>query len=142
MNRAKANRDLDRVWQLMAGLVMDSRGDWRRKVAEVTGLPFTRVRALWRLAEGERTLAELAASMGTDAPAATVIVNDLEERGLVERRVHPDDRRARLVSITAAGKKLLHAASAVTDRAPQSIAKLGAADVKELLRILGPLARK
>jgi len=30
----------------------------------------------------------------------------------------------------------------VTDRAPQSIAKLGAADVKELLRILGPLARK
>jgi DNA-binding MarR family transcriptional regulator len=140
--RAAGARDLDRAWQIVVGLVMDSRGDWRRKVADATGLPFTRFRALRRLADSPLMLSELAYEMGSDAPAATVIVNDLEKKGLVRRRSHPDDRRAKIVSLTAAGKRALSVARSVTDRAPDALAALPPQDVADLLRILEPLARR
>jgi DNA-binding MarR family transcriptional regulator len=127
--------EIDRAWQAIVTLVMDTRGDWRRKVAEATGLPFTRVRALRRLAGGPLTLRALAESLGTDAPAATVAVNDLERRGLVTRCEHPDDRRAKLVSLTAAGRATLRAGKRVSDRAPPPLASLSPEDAKTLARI-------
>ena len=33
--------DVDRVWQSIVTLVMDSRGGWRKMVSEATGLPFS-----------------------------------------------------------------------------------------------------
>ena len=65
----------ERTWRLLVERVMETRGEWRRKVVEATGLPFSRVRALWRLEHGPRTLAELAQQMGADAPATTVLVD-------------------------------------------------------------------
>ena len=127
--------EVDRVWQSVVALVMDTRGDWRRKVSEATGLPFGRTRALRRLAAGPVTLRALAESMGVDAPAATVAVNDLEERGLVTRCEHPEDRRAKLVSLTAAGRATLRAEKNVSDHAPEPLASLSREDVKTLARI-------
>jgi DNA-binding MarR family transcriptional regulator len=134
--------EVDRVWLTMVGLVMDSRGDWRRNVAEATGLPFSRVRALRRLDARPLTLVELAEAMGSDAPAATVAVNDLERRGLVERGPHPDNRRAKLVSLTAAGRRTLGAARRVTDHAPEGFAALSTKDVGDLARILERFAKR
>src|SRR5437660_12224509 len=37
----------------------------------------------------------------------SVAVDRLEQRGLVERRPDPEDRRARVVHLTAAGRKLI-----------------------------------
>jgi DNA-binding MarR family transcriptional regulator len=121
---------------MLVTLVMDSRGDWRRKVSEVTGLPFSRVRALKRLVGDPITLSELADLMSTDAPAATVVVNDLERRGLVERRPHPQNRRAKLVSLTPAGKRVVERLRSVSDHAPAALAELPAAELAELQRIL------
>jgi DNA-binding MarR family transcriptional regulator len=121
---------------------MDTRGDWRRKVAEATGLPFTRVRALRRLSDGPLTLRDLAHSLGSDAPAATVAVNDLERRGLVARRAHPDDRRSKMVSLTTAGRAALRAARSVTDPVPEALATLPPEDVAALRRIFEGLGRR
>src|SRR5580698_6140652 len=126
---------IDQVWQAIVGLVMDTRGDWRRKVAEATGLPFTRTRALRRLAGGPLTLRELAASLGTDAPAATVALNDVEERGLAARGQRPAVRRAKLVSLTAAGRAAMRAERSVSDPVPEPLASLSRGDVKALVRI-------
>ncbi|MDB5976257.1 MAG: MarR family transcriptional regulator, partial [Nevskia sp.] len=71
----KTGNEADRIWQQLVTLVMDSRGDWRRQVIELTGLPFSRVRALRRLVDAPLTLVDLAYAMSTDAPAATVAVN-------------------------------------------------------------------
>ncbi len=46
---------------------------------------------------------ELAAREGVTQPAATMLVNRLAERGWVQRAADPDDGRASLVSLTAAG---------------------------------------
>ena len=129
----------DRAWQRLVAFVMDTRGDWRRKVMDATGLPFSRVRALRRLGSAPRTLRDLAESMGTDAPAATVIVNDLEARELVRRDAHPQDRRAKVVSLTDGGKRVLRLAHAVKERAPASFDGLDARDIADLSRIVGKL---
>jgi DNA-binding MarR family transcriptional regulator len=129
--------EVDRIWQILVALVMDSRGDWRRSAMEVTGLPFSRVRALRRVANGPLALRELAEAMTIDAPAATVIVNDLEERGLVRRRSHATDRRTKIVSVTAAGKRLADAVNQIDERAPEPLASLSAHDVATLSRIFG-----
>jgi len=127
--------EIDRIWQILVALVMDSRGDWRRSAMEVTCLPFSRVRALRRVANEPLALRELAEAMTIDAPAATVIVNDLEERGLVRRRSHATDRRAKIVSVTAAGKRLVDAVNQIAEHAPEPLASLSAEDVTTLSRI-------
>ena len=104
MTRASKN-DRDRTWQQLVALVMDSRWDWRRKMSDAAGLPFSRVRALDRLTRGPLTLRALADPIGTDAPAATVLVNDLEERGFVVRELNPEDKRAKFVSLTPEGRR-------------------------------------
>jgi DNA-binding MarR family transcriptional regulator len=133
--------DVDRVWQAIVTLVMDSRGDWRRRVSEATGLPFTQVRALKRLSGGPLTLSELASALDSDAPAATVAVNGLEKRGLVERRALGDDRRVKTVSLTPDGKKVLRQAKALVEQAPENLRSLSDSEVAVLQRILARFGR-
>jgi len=118
---------------------METRGEWRRQVAQATGLPFSRVRALWRLERGARTLSELAADMGTDAPAATVVINALEQRGLVKRAQHPTDRRAKQVSLTAAGRRMVDVVEKITDCPPGALECLPTEELARLRRTLQKL---
>lgn len=133
--KTDAQKDAEQIWQALVNLVMETRGDWKRKVTEATGLPFSRVRALKRLKQGPRMLSELAEAMGTDAPAATVIINDLEARGLVERQSHPENRRAKLVSLTEKGRQVIAAAQRVPDAPPAALAALPADELAALQRI-------
>jgi DNA-binding MarR family transcriptional regulator len=131
--------DRDRAWQRLVAFVMDGRWDWRRKMADAAGLPFSRVRALDRLRRGPLTLRGLAEVIGTDPPATTVIVNDLEARGLVVRESHPDDKRAKVVTLTAEGRRVMRSAHAVTEKAPSTFDTLSDKDVADLIRIVARL---
>jgi len=127
--------ELERAWHTFVTLVMDTRGDYRRNASAATGLPFSRLRALKRIGKTPLTLRALADAMSTDAPAATVIVNDLEERGLVRREVNPDDKRAKTVSVTPEGKRVLRALATVPDPVPSSFAALDDQDVAKLVQV-------
>ena len=59
--------------------------------------------------EGEE-FAEIAARLGIARSTATELVRRVEEAGLVERRLHPHDRRALIVALTALGAERLEAA--------------------------------
>lgn len=137
MRRSEA----EQAWRLLVELVMETRSEWRRKVAAATGLPFSRARALWRLERGPRTLAELAYDLGTDAPAATVLINALESRGLVKRNAHPTDRRAKQVSLTGAGRRVLALVEKITDEPPPALEHLASSELADLRRTLGKLIR-
>jgi DNA-binding MarR family transcriptional regulator len=140
--RATGGSEADHLWQMMVGLVWETRGEWRRKVSEVTGLPFSRVRVLWRLVDAPVTLKQLSDMTGYDAPATTVAVNDLEDRGLVQRQPHPDNRRAKLVSLTTAGRKLIDLMHrTVRDDAPPAVQQLSDTDLAHLRRILEKIQR-
>lgn len=130
----------DELWRRLVRLVRDHRDDSRREVRDTTGLPPGRVRVLRWLTDGALTLSELAEAIGSDAPATTVVVNDLEERGLVVREPHPTNRRAKLVSLTPAGRALAVRARKVIERAPAELADISAADLAALARIIDALS--
>lgn len=58
-------------------------------------------------AEPGRSQQALSAQLGMLPSRVVVYVDDLEERGYVERRRNPDDRRLHALYLTAAGKRLM-----------------------------------
>ncbi|MDH6198379.1 DNA-binding MarR family transcriptional regulator [Mycobacterium frederiksbergense] len=132
----------DEVWSALTALVFDHRDAWRRAVIDQTGLPFSRVRVLKRLAREPLTVKQLAYAATVDAPAATVAVNDLEERGLVVREIDPANRRCKLVSLTEAGRALLAHIDRIDDPAPDQLAALSPADLEALRAILAKVAAR
>jgi DNA-binding MarR family transcriptional regulator len=130
----------DEVWRTMAAVVFDNRDAWRRDVIETTGLPFSRVRVLRRLARRPMTAKEIAEAATMDAPATSVAINDLEDRGLVVREAHPTNRRCKVVSLTDAGRRVVASIDGLEDPAPRPFAALSPAELKTLEEILAKLA--
>ena len=122
------------VWLLMSDLVLDN--ERRREVTDELGVSFARARAVRRVARKPMSMGELAASLGIDPPNATVIVDDLESQGLVRRRPHPTDRRAKVVEATRKGKALARRADMILATPPPALDDLEAGDLEALRRIL------
>ena len=122
------------VWLLMTDVVLDNTR--RREVADALGMSFGRTRAIRRLSRRPMSMRELAEAMGIDPPNATVLVSDLEAQGLVRRRPHPTDGRAKLVEATRKGKALARRADAILATPPPALSALGRDDLETLRRIL------
>jgi MarR family transcriptional regulator, organic hydroperoxide resistance regulator len=76
-----------------------------RERAVKLGLTAAQATALRELT-GPMTMSELADRMDCEPSNATVVVDRLEGRGLLERRPHPSDRRAKQLVLTPAGTEL------------------------------------
>jgi DNA-binding MarR family transcriptional regulator len=110
----------------------------RGELAEALGfrLGGGRGKILFQLRDGPVTLGQLAEANGVDAPYATLIVDKLEAHGLVERRPHPDDRRRKLVALTATGHNAIATADAILLRPPAAIRNLPDDDLGQLTGLL------
>jgi DNA-binding MarR family transcriptional regulator len=75
-----------------------------RQVADEVGLTPAQVVALRELSD-PITARELANRMVCEASNATFVLDRLEEQGLVERRPHPSDRRAKQIVLTGDGER-------------------------------------
>ena len=64
------------------------------------------------------------------------IVDDLEQRGLVERRPHPSDRRIRALYLTGEGRKLLAGRKIALEHEDELTRGLSEADRKRLVPLL------
>ena len=127
------------VWLLMSDLVLDN--GRRREVSEALGMTFGRARAIRRVARRPMSMSELADLLGIDRPNATVLVDDLEAQGLVRRRPHPTDRRAKLVEATRKGRALARRADEIINRPPPGFAALSENDLRSLRRMLEEATR-
>ncbi len=134
-DRAKA---AERAWHGLRVLLLE-RHDRRKEIGETLGMSFNRVKALRRIATEPLTLRTLAEFLVIDAPYATVIVDDLARRGLVERNPHPADRRSKVVHATPAGQTVADQASRLMDTPPQSLLALPPDDLAALDRIVTEL---
>ena len=123
------------VWLLMSDLVLDNTR--RREVSEALGMSFGRVRAIRLLARRPMSMGEFATALGIDPPNATVVVTGLESEGLVRRRPHPTDGRAKLVEATRKGTSLARRADAILATPPAALSALPPDDLATLRRILG-----
>jgi DNA-binding MarR family transcriptional regulator len=127
--------DAARAHAAMTRLVLRQR-DPRQLVEAATGISFTRARVLRRLLAGPARMSELAARLGSDKPYVTIMVDDLEQRGLVTRIVAPDDRRAKVVALTDAGRELAAEAERVLAEPAPGLARLDAEELATLVRLL------
>jgi DNA-binding MarR family transcriptional regulator len=80
---------------------------------------------------------ELGSAMGIDPSTMVSLIDELEGAGLAKRRPHPQDRRARQVSITPKGRRLLQRARKLALAAEDEVLHgLTATERHELLRLL------
>jgi MarR family transcriptional regulator for hemolysin len=91
---------------------------------------------------GEHTQTELAEMVGLDKTTMVVTVDELERDGLADRKPAPHDRRARIIAVTAAGKRKVAEAEKVKERVQADIlGELPARDQKALIDALDKLVR-
>lgn len=62
---------------------------------------------------GRLRIGDVGAELDQGAPSVSRLVDDLVARGLVERAEDPSDRRARVLALTAKGRKLVERTSNV-----------------------------
>lgn len=117
---------------------------WHRVVDKhlaEAGLTDATWRPLVHLAEGGDGISQrdLAARIGLDTSTLVRLLDLLEARGFVERRVDPADRRARRIHLTAEGRDELARIRAMLLQAENEL--LGDLDDKETLAMLDGFAR-
>jgi DNA-binding MarR family transcriptional regulator len=134
MSMQDGTRAAEEAWELMRELVLNN--DRRREVSDALGMSFARAKALRYVAESPTPMGELATKLGIDAPYMTVVVDDLEQQGLVMRKPHPQDRRAKLVEATRSGKQAARRADAILERPPLELTTLPAEELEGLVRAL------
>lgn len=104
---------------LLARLGGESRGLWARMLAErdLTPHHFGVLTALEHLGEAHQH--RLATMIGVDARNAVGVIDGLSQRGLLQRRPDPRDRRKHRISLTTKGKatvaELRHAGTTIED---------------------------
>jgi DNA-binding MarR family transcriptional regulator len=89
-----------------------------------------------RLLAEPQPMGALAVHMHCDNSNVTGIVDRLEERGLVERRPDPSDRRVKLIAATDAGAELREQLNRALAQPPEPLLKLSEEDQRRLLEIL------
>jgi len=88
-----------------------------------------------------RTQAALAQAIGADKSRIIADLDELQERGLIQRRPDAADRRVHLLSLTPAGSKLRQSVqSAIRRREEQILARLPPTDRDPFVRSLQALS--
>ncbi|BDT67535.1 HTH-type transcriptional repressor NicR [Comamonadaceae bacterium OS-1] len=101
-----------RLQQIAVGIFLDETGD-----LGITPVQFALLFAASQQAGlDQRTLA---GKIGLDTSTIGAVVDRLESRELIERKVSPDDKRVRLLSVTPTGIDLLDTAMPAMQRAQE-----------------------
>lgn len=81
------------------------------------GLTVQMCGVLIRLGEGALSQHELGRQLGIDRTTVVELIDELERRGVVERRRNPDDRRSYLLTLTPKGRSFQKRAARAFDAA-------------------------
>ncbi len=96
------------------------------------------------LHKGAQPVNEIGRRVNLTSGAITTAVDRLESRALVTREAHPNDRRARIVRLTATGEeqaaKIFAVHKAAMDLAASALSKIERVTLIELLKKLGTSA--
>ncbi len=133
MNPATATGSIGLITQL-------SRVVYRRATEDVIGMRLKQLIALDHLRDEESCLQQgLGQMLMLDANNCVLLLNDLDERGYVERRRDPADRRRHIVEITPEGLRALELAESKLDALEDEV--LGSLDTSERAQLHGLLAK-
>jgi DNA-binding MarR family transcriptional regulator len=81
-------------------------------------------------------MSNIASILRCDRSAVTWITDRLEERGYVERRSDPADRRVKLLALTDEGRRVREEIRRLMATPPEALTRLSAAEQRELRDLL------
>jgi MarR family transcriptional regulator, 2-MHQ and catechol-resistance regulon repressor len=107
MNQDPATRRALKLWVVLSRAQAAIAGLAARDVSrhDLSLVEFGALEALYH--KGPMLVGELQRRILISSGGITFLVDRLARRGLVERREYSDDRRARLIALTAAGERLI-----------------------------------
>lgn len=124
------------AWELLTRLLLVRRVQMPAMAAEFDLSP-VQCHVLHVLEPGEPVpMGRLAERLACDASNVTGLVDRLESRGLIERRASADDRRVKVLVLTAAGTRLRVQIQKRLATPPDPFQRLSDADRQTLVRIL------
>jgi MarR family transcriptional regulator, organic hydroperoxide resistance regulator len=124
------------AWALMFDLMHASKRRFFAVASEFELSP-PQVMALRLLDPDEpKPMSELAGALHCDNSNVTGIVDRLEDRGLVERRLAAHDRRVKMLAVTPKGADVRARLAQRLDEPPQQLARLSLEDQQALRDIL------
>ena len=129
------------VWRLMMTYTTSS-FQTEERLGELRKLGLTpgHFKALWMLdPEEPRSMGALADALACDASMVTWLVDRMEERGLVERRTLPSDRRVKTLILTPLGIKTRRDLAQVMARPPEGIKSMDEGSLEALYDALQKL---
>jgi len=127
------------AWELLIQLLLSQRGQLPVLAAALELSP-AQCHVLYVIEPGKPLpMKQLAASLSCDASNVTGLVDRLESRGLLRRVADADDRRVKVLELTANGVRLRTELMARMSTPPASIGRLSAKDQRDLERILSRL---
>ena len=98
--------------------------------------------AVLRAIDSQRPLSqgEIARTMNVDRTTMVALIDDLQDKGLVERRQDPDDRRKNVVELTDPGRDILRRAAAAGAQAERAfLSPLSAGEAEQFRKTLRTL---
>ena len=136
MGRRRPCDEASRAWQLLMRFFFNQRGHLPARDATF-GLSPVQCHVL-HLIEPEAPLpmSRLAKALACDASNVTGLVDRLEALGLVARRASPDDRRVKVLGLTATGQRLRSQLLRRMSERPRPLSRLSAEEQRALVRIL------
>jgi MarR family transcriptional regulator, organic hydroperoxide resistance regulator len=124
------------AWELL----LDLWGAQRMRMSEIAGEMKLAPRQmhLLRLLDPDepRPMSSIAGSLRCDPSNVTGIVDRLEERGLIERRTDPGDRRVKMLALTPEGASVRDQIRERWLEPPEAIASLSREDQRALRDVL------
>jgi DNA-binding MarR family transcriptional regulator len=129
------SRNGSRAWLAMVSLV---RSQKRRMAAALMDFDLTEplAHAICVIPPEGVTMRTLADELQCDPANATGLVDRLEERGLIERRLDPQDRRVRRVCLTLSGRRTRERVEECFLQPPPAIRALSSCSQRALRQIL------
>ncbi len=125
------------VATLMSALVRAFRTGFAACAGE-QGLNASEAQLVWLLAErGDGSTGDLARAIGVDPANASTLLTRLERRGLIRRVPAKQDRRRRLISLTADGREARAALARCMESRQPGLGQLTTAELisfRDLLR--------
>jgi DNA-binding MarR family transcriptional regulator len=129
---------------LMKHLLGSSSRDFFSAIEEA-GLTFTQVKCLNLLADAPKPLAQgaLSETLGLSGPAISRALDGLVQRGEVKRTEDPRDRRSKLLTVSARGRRSLDRLIAIRLAAiKRFVAELSEEERESLSAGVAPIARR
>ena len=130
------------AWHTLFRLFFAGVGQRRfHEACDATGLAPGALKTLLQLGDnGPQSMRELAETFRCDPSYVTSLVDSLEQAGLAERRLHPTDRRVKVVAITGPGETAKTQVDKILGEPPEALLSLSTDQLYRLADLLNKVA--